>query len=119
MITVLDCVLGLLPEQETLVTKGLNMTPENQPFLKQLFLVKMAHFRLNHAYVLNVKRNLPGPCTTFCQSLSVNSLRWPIRGEHFRLDDVTPSALAARNNEAKGLGKSEFKQPYDSIVNHI
>lgn len=32
--------LGLLPEQETLVTKGLNMTPENQPFLKQRFWSK-------------------------------------------------------------------------------
>ena len=32
---------------------------------------------------------LPSPCTAFSQSLSVNSFRWRIRGEHFRMDHVT------------------------------
>ena len=54
---------------------------------------------------------LPSPCMAFSQSLSVNSFRWRIRGEgtgnasHFRMDHVTRNALAARKNEAKGLGK--------------
>ena len=52
-----------------------NYDARKSAFFKATFLVKMAHFRLTHAYVLNVKRNLPGPCTTFSQSLSVNSLR--------------------------------------------
>ena len=40
-----------------------------------------------------------------------NSFRWRIRSEgagnasHFRMDHVTRNALAARKNEAKGLGK--------------
>ena len=44
---------------------------------------------------VNVRGPLPSPCTAFSQSLSVNSLR---------LDQTARHALAARNNEAKGLG---------------
>ena len=56
-------------------------------------------------------RALPSTCTAFSQSLSVNSFRWRIWGEragntnsHFRMDHVTRNALAARKNEAQGLG---------------
>ena len=106
MITLLDCIFRITTWTGNSGNERAKYDARKSAFFKATFLVKMAYFRLTHAYVLNVIRNLPGPCTTF--SLSVNSLRWPIRGEHFRLDDVTPSALAARNNEAKGLGKSEF-----------
>ena len=53
---------------------------------------------------------LPSPCKAFSQALSVNSLRRRIRGERvghaslLRLDHVTRDSLAARNNEAYGLG---------------
>ena len=44
---------------------------------------------------VNVRGSLPSPCTAFSQSLSVNSRR---------LDHTARNALAARNNEALGLG---------------
>ena len=49
---------------------------------------------------MNVRGPLPSPCTAFSQSLSVNSLR---------LDHTARHALAARNNEAKGLGNVDRK----------
>ena len=66
---------------------------------------------------------LPSPCKAFSQALSVNSLRRRIRGERvghpslLRLDHVTRDALAARNNEAYGLGTGA---PNEVIVqNHL
>ena len=44
------------------------------------------------------------PCTASSQAISVNGFRSRIRDERL-LDHVTQNASAARNNEAKGLGK--------------
>ena len=58
---------------------------------------------------------LLSPCTAFFQTLSVNSLRWRIRGEragnasHFRLHQVTRNALDERNNVAYRLRKCSGK----------
>ena len=55
-------------------------------------------------------QTLPSPCMAFSQSLSVNNIHFgdvsKANGQetHFCLDHVTRNALAAWNNEAKGLG---------------
>ena len=66
---------------------------------------------LLHQPQLTVASTLSSPRTAFSQAFWVNSLRWRIRGERagnsslLRLDHVTRDELAARNNEAQGLGK--------------
>ena len=60
---------------------------------------------------LTVASTLSSPRTAFSQAFWVNSLRWRIQGERagnaslLRLNHVTRDELAARNNEAQGLGK--------------
>ena len=75
MITLLDCVFRITTGTGNSGNERAKYDARKSAFLKATFLVKMAHFRLTHAYVLNVQRNLPGPCTTFSQFLSVNSLQ--------------------------------------------